>query len=118
MEQPPQTNQPEQLPVQPTQQQPYAPQQHVGENPGQTLGIVSIIMTVPLGLSVVGIILGVISRNQSKKVNASTTLGTVGMVLGIVGTVLGFLGFLLFFLLVIVAASADPSYTTSTYQSL
>ena len=61
-----------------------------GENPGQVLGIVSIVLSF-LGLSIVGIILGVISRKKSKAANASTTLGTVGLILGIIGTVIGFL---------------------------
>jgi len=65
-----------------------------GENPGQVLGIVSIVMSV-IGLSLIGLILGVISRKKSKAVGASTTLGTIGMVMGIVFTVIGFMFFLL-----------------------
>ncbi len=72
-------------------QQPVASQ----DNPGKTLGIVSIVMSI-IGLSIVGIILAVISRKKSKEANASTTLGTIGLVLGIVFTVLAVLWFVLF----------------------
>ena len=61
-----------------------------GENPGQTLGIISIVLDV-VGFAVIGIVLGVISRNKSKAAGQSTTLGTIGMVLGIIFTVIGLL---------------------------
>lgn len=84
--------------TQPEQQQPQAPSpvQPVAaqqtniptHNPGETLGIISIIMTVPLGLSLVGLILGILSRKRSQEAGASTTLGSVGIVLGAIGTIL------------------------------
>ena len=55
--------------------------------PGKTLGIVSIILTVPLGLSLVGLILGIVARGQSKKAGFSNTPATVGIVLGILGLI-------------------------------
>jgi len=64
------------------------------ENPGQTLGIVSLVLDF-IGFSLIGMILGIISRKKSKAVGAPTTLGTIGMILGIVFTVIGILAFLL-----------------------
>ena len=55
--------------------------------PGKTLGIVSIILTIPLGLSLVGLILGIVARGQSKKAGFSNTPATVGIVLGILGLI-------------------------------
>jgi len=89
--------------VAPVGQPPMAPVAS-GENPGQTLGIVSIVMSV-IGLSVVGIILGVVSRKKSKAVGASSTLGTVGMVVGIVLTALSLLVFLPLFIIFFLAAA-------------
>ena len=80
----------------PAPQAPPAPQQAAGswtpgrENPGQLFGILSIVFSI-IGLSVVGIVMGVLSRNKSKAVSAPTTLGTVGLSLSIVFTVLGVL---------------------------
>ncbi len=82
------------------------------ENPGQTLGIISIVVTV-LGFGLVGLILGVLSRNKSKAANMSTTLGTVGLVLGIISTVVGFLVGI-FLVIGIIAAANDPSFVNST----
>jgi len=76
--------------VAPVGQPPLASPVANTQNPGQLLGIISIVLSI-IGLSVVGIILGIISRNKSKAAGASATLGTAGMVLGIVFTVIGFL---------------------------
>lgn len=116
---PPQQN--DTSPTQPPYEQPPAPNTTTPpvHNPGETLGIISIIMTVPLGLSIVGIILGVISRKRSKEVGASTTLGTVGMWLGIIGTVLWTLAVVGYILLLFLFAgwgSYDSGSSTETYQ--
>ncbi len=123
--QPPQFQPPVEPPVQPQPQfeQPQPPVgvpspapagvSQTGENPGQLFGILSIIMTVPLGLGIVGIILGILSRNKSKAVGASTTLGTVGLVLGIISVVLGII-FGAFLLIGIIAAANDPSMSTGS----
>lgn len=73
----------------------------VAENPGQALGIISIILSF-VGFSLIGLILGAISRNKSKAVGAPTTLGTVGLVLGIVFTAIS----IFFFILMSLAAYA------------
>lgn len=105
-----------QPPVPPAPGQPYAPQSGVpAENPGQTLGIVGLVCNF-LGVNIAGIILGVMSRNKSKQVGMSTTLGTISMVWGIVATVLATLGFIIFFTIAIIAAANDTT-TTSTSSS-
>ena len=55
--------------------------------PGKTLGIISILLTVPLGLSLIGLILGIVARGQSKKAGFKNTPATVGIVLGILGII-------------------------------
>lgn len=86
-------------PMQPTDTlaQPATPP--AGDNPGKTLGIVSIVLDF-IGFALIGLILGIISRKKSKQAGQSATLGTVGMALGIVFTIIG-LGF---FLLIILTA--------------
>ena len=99
---------------------PVGPQQPVsGENPGQLFGILSIVLTF-LGISIVGIVLGVISRKKSKEVGASTTLGTIGLVFGIVTTVLGalvFIGILVSIVLVGTNNVQDKAETSSTSEA-
>ena len=87
----------------PTPDQPVGgqpPASHA-ENPGQVLGIISIVLSF-VGLAIIGIILGVISRKKSKAANMPTTLGTVGLVVGIVFTIIG----TLFTLLIVLTAYA------------
>lgn len=99
MQEPDKAQQPEQpeqpQPAQPEPAgQPQPPQQASqgagapAENPGQTLGIVGIVLNA-VGINVGGIILGILSRNKSKQAGMPTTLGTVSLIWGIVGTVLG-----------------------------
>mgnify|MGYP000846821639 FL=1 len=86
-------NQPEQVQQENQQTEPPVatpptdPQSESTDNPGKALGMISIVLAV-LGLGIIGVIFGVLSRNKSKKVGASTTLGTIGIVLSIVLTVL------------------------------
>lgn len=72
------------------------------ENPGQVLGIISIVLNF-FCLSIVSIVLGIISRNKSKAANMPATLGTIGLIMGIVFTVIGIL-VSAFFVLITVAA--------------
>ncbi len=93
----------------------------VAENPGQTMGIISIVLTF-LGLGFVGIILGIISRNKSKQANAPTTLGTIGLVFGIVSTVFSLLITIAIFIVAFVGvqqrANSDTDYQrqSPTYE--
>ena len=89
---------------------------HVAENPGQTLGIVGLVLNF-LGITIGGIILGVMSRNKSRAAGMSTTLGTVSMVWGIVATALAVVGFIFFFFVVILAAANGTSSSTDTYST-
>lgn len=90
-------------PAAPTAAAPVASVQPSSENPGQVLGIISIVLDL-VGFAVLGIILGVISRNKSKEAGQSTTLGTVGMWLGIAVVAL----VVLFFLLGFIVSLASP----------
>ena len=75
------------------------------ENPGQTLGIVGLVLNF-FGINIAGIILGVMSRNKSSKANMSTTLGTVSLVWGIIGTVCGIIAFLTIILFIVLAVAS------------
>lgn len=103
----PATEQPRQ-PLPPQQQQPAG---YSVENPGQTLGIISIILPF-VGFSVVGIVLGAISRSKSKQAGMSTSLGTVGLIISIIVTVLATLITTLWIVLVIAAASYSNGFET------
>lgn len=90
----PEAQGPQAAPVEPQAfGQPVAPEQlstqpqpaSAAENPGKTLGIVSIILSL-VGLGLVGLVVGILSRKKSKAANAPTTLGTVGAVLGGIST--------------------------------
>lgn len=75
--------------------QPVAPPSaSVKENPGETLAIISFIVTL-LGLSLIGAILGFLSRKKSKEAGYATKLGTSAMWTGIVITVLVILGLII-----------------------
>jgi hypothetical protein len=63
--------------------------------PGKTLGIISILLVVPLGLSVVGIILGFVARSQSKAAGYKNTPATVAIVLGFIALVITILIFVI-----------------------
>lgn len=72
-------------------QQGYPPNPPQG-NPGQVLGIVSIVLGLTCGLSLIGLVLGFVSRSRSKRAGASPTLGTIGIVvsaLALVALVVG-----------------------------
>lgn len=81
-----------------------APYAQPMENPGQTLGIIGLVLNF-IGITIGGIILGIMSRSKSKAVNASTTLGTISMVWGIIGTVMGAIGIVLLIIISLAAAS-------------
>ena len=67
------------------------PSANVRENPGETFAIISFILTM-FGLSLIGAILGFLSRKKSKEAGYATKLGTSAMWVGIVITVLVVLG--------------------------
>lgn len=86
------------VPQPPLPMQPQAPVTGVPlQNPGQVLGIVSIVLGV-LAIWFVGLPLAIVSMVKSSKVNASKTLGIIGLVLNIVGI---FVSALLFMVILI-----------------
>ena len=110
-------------PNQPQPQPAYAPQPvpqqiniQVAENPGHTLGIVGLVLNF-FGISIGGIILGVMSRNKSRQVGMSPTMGTISLVWGIIGTVIGFLLTIFFIFLMFVGAVASGSTSSSSSYS-
>lgn len=106
-------------PPQPAAPLPQQPVQQFPDNPGQTLGIVGLVLCV-LHIGIVGIILGVISRNKSKEVGASTAIGTASMITGIVLTTLYALYFMFWIFIFFFAfanASQSSGSSSGTYDS-
>ncbi|MDB5161684.1 MAG: hypothetical protein JWM52_192 [Candidatus Saccharibacteria bacterium] len=85
-------------PVTPVVSTPVGP---TAVNPGKTLGIVSLILSI-IGVGVVGIILGAIGLNKSKKAGLGNGLALAGIIVGAISTVLG----ILFFSLILIGASS------------
>jgi hypothetical protein len=78
-----------QQPQQPNTQQPYnAPQppQMNQENPGKTLGIVSLVTSI-IGMGLVGVITGIIGLKKSKSVGQSNGMALAGIIIGAIGMV-------------------------------
>lgn len=59
-----------------------------GENPGKTLGIVSLVLGI-IGMGLVGLIVGIIGLKKSKKVGMSNGLAVAGIVVSIISIVIG-----------------------------
>ena len=63
-----------------------APHQAAGKDPGHGLGIASLVLSL-IGITPVGIILGLIALNKSKKAGFGTNvMALIGIILGVVGT--------------------------------
>gem|GEM_PF-1518776 len=77
-----------------------------GEDPGRTLGIISIVAAFVA--SVVGIVVGAIGRKKSREAGFPGTLGTIGMSLSIVTAVVG----LVVGVLVVTADGRNPNDPT------
>ena len=89
------------VPQQPTQQM-------AAVNPGQGLGIASLVCSI-VGVSIVGLILGIIGLKKSKEAGMSNGMALAGIIISSIGLVFG----VLWFLLIIIGAaagSADTSY--------
>jgi hypothetical protein len=52
--------------------------------PGKTLGIVGLILSFIGPASLIGLILSIVARSQSKKAGVSNTPATIGIVIGII----------------------------------
>jgi len=62
---------------------------------GKTLGIVGLVLAFLMPL--IGLIVSIIARNQSKAVGVENTPAKVGLILSIVFMVLGLIGVILYF---------------------
>jgi len=58
----------------------------VAENPGKTLGIVSLVLSI-LGFGLIGLIVGIIGKKKSSAVGQKNVLALVGIILGILNVV-------------------------------
>lgn len=94
-------------PLPPTAQNADAPGQPYREDPGQTFGIIGIVLNA-IGFGPGGIIFGVLARNKSRAAGFSPTLGTVSLIWGIVNTALGTLLILFYIgLFIFMATTGD-----------
>ncbi len=114
----PEVPQPPVPPVQP----PYVPpagetyQPVAGQSPpGQVFGILSIVFPF-VGLSIIGLIFGIISMNQAAKVHASKTLGIVGTILSAIFTLLG-LAWLALMIFVVARGYSAAQQRSSEYAA-
>lgn len=60
----------------------------VAVNPGKTMGIVSLVLSI-IGIHLVGVILGFVGMSQSKKAGQKNGFALAGIILGFVGMVVG-----------------------------
>lgn len=65
------------------------------EDPGQILGILSLV-SIPLGFSLVGIILAYIGKKKSKEAGFDGSLSNIGLITCAITTILGLIAFILF----------------------
>ena len=110
-------NQQSQPPVPPTPSAPAAaPDAHYHmppTNPGQTTGIIGLILPF-FGLSLVGLVLSIVSTAQSAKVRAPKTLGIIGIVANVIGIVVTVF---LLFVIVIFASHSNLEQRTDDTQT-
>lgn len=57
-------------------------------NPGKTMGIVSLILSI-IGIHLIGIILGFVGLSQSKKAGQKNGFALAGVIIGFIGMILG-----------------------------
>lgn len=88
-------------PVVPT---PMAPAASV---PGQVLGIIGLIAACLIPVTLVGLILSIVARSQSKKAGVSNTPAKVGMIIGIILTTIVVLYWISVIVLAIVGARSN-----------
>lgn len=86
----------------PAPQQPMQQMQPV--NPGQGLGIGSLVCAL-LGISLVGLILGIIGMKKSKEAGMSNGLALAGIIISAIGLVFGVLWFVFVVLVSVMDAS-------------
>ena len=91
----PSSETPTSTPVTPAQEAPVAPVaapaavvSPEAANPGHTLGIVSLILSI-IGVHLIGLILGIVGLNKSKKAGQKNGLALAGIIIGAIGLVVG-----------------------------
>ena len=57
-------------------------------NPGKTMGVVALVLSI-IGLHLIGIIVGFVGLNQSKKAGQSNGFALAGVIIGFIGLVIG-----------------------------
>lgn len=75
---------PQPAPTQPAPESPAAAP--AGENPGKTLGILSLVFSL-LGLGLVGLILGIVGLKKSKTAGMGNGLAIAGLIIGIINII-------------------------------
>ncbi len=75
---------------QPAPASPVAPvaAQPVGEDPGKTLGIVSLVTSL-LGMGLIGLILGIMAKKKSSAAGYKNTMALAGIIISILSMVIG-----------------------------
>jgi len=77
--------------------------------PGKTLGIVAVIVAIFFNL--IGLILGIVARNQSKQAGYKNTPATAAIIIGAVLLVLGIISVIVVFALAgSIAATSGSTY--------
>ena len=59
-----------------------------GDNPGHTLGVVGLILSI-IGMHLIGLIVGIIGLNKSKKAGHKNGLALAAIIIGAIGLVVG-----------------------------
>jgi hypothetical protein len=104
----PTTPAPAPQPEQPATPAPTSGAPVAATNPGQGLGIASLVLAL-LGVSLVGLILGIIGMKKSKEAGMSNGLALAGVIISAIGLVFGVL-WLIFVVIVGVAGEASSTY--------
>lgn len=84
------------FPSSPSQPSNAPPQEPKKEDPGQILGILSLV-SIPLGFPFVGVFLGYIGKKKSKEAGFDGSLSNIGFIICLILTILGII-MLVFFI--------------------
>ncbi|KRF07066.1 hypothetical protein ASH00_16090 [Arthrobacter sp. Soil782] len=76
------------------------------ENPGKTLGIVGLVCSIIMPISLVGLILSIVAMVKSKKAGMSNGFALAGIIIGAVFTVIGIIVIILFIAGIVFAGQA------------
>jgi hypothetical protein len=65
----------------------YAAASPAPVNPGKTMGVVALVLSI-IGLHLIGVIVGFIGLNQSKKVGQKNGFALAGIIIGFIGMII------------------------------